>query len=49
MCERRPDQPYNVLFLYTGANLPAKSLDRMSLKKEIDQIGKVTDTGKTPA
>ncbi len=29
------------------ANLPVKSLDRMSLKKEIDQIGKVTDTAKT--
>ncbi len=31
------------------ANLPVKSLDRMSLKKEIDQIGNVTDDGKTTA
>lgn len=30
------------------ANLPVKSLDRMSLKKEIDSIGKITDNGKTP-
>jgi protein-tyrosine-phosphatase len=31
------------------ANLPVKSLDRMSLKKEIDGIGRVTDSGKAPA
>ncbi len=31
------------------ANLPVRSLDRMSLKKEVDSIGKVTDNGKTPA
>jgi protein-tyrosine-phosphatase len=31
------------------ANLPVRSLDRMSLKKEVDSIGKVTDNGKTLA
>ena len=31
------------------ANLPVKSLDRMSLKKEIEGIGRVTDDGKAPA
>jgi protein-tyrosine-phosphatase len=31
------------------ANLPVKTLDRMSLKQEVDAIGKVTDEGKAPA
>jgi protein-tyrosine-phosphatase len=31
------------------ANLPVRSLDRMSLKKQIEAIGKVTDNGKTAA
>lgn len=31
------------------ANLPVKSLDRMSLKTEVDAIGKITDNSKTPA
>jgi protein-tyrosine-phosphatase len=30
------------------ANLPVKSLNRMSLKTEVDAIGKVTDDGKAP-